>query len=136
MTLRDGDTEVVEAPFVGAAVRVKLAVDGDAESELAQRPRRAIDVGHALVGWNWKTRACDATQTVRAIRIGHAAIGDFADVVVTDHAGERTILIGLTRDRRRTTARSAHPQWRTFGGCHAIEGYAVSEVAAFTHRAI
>lgn len=118
------------------AIGIKLTLNWNAEAEFAERSSRAVYIGHAFVGRKRDASTRDAPESVRTIDIAHATIWNFADVVIADHPRKRTVLIGLARNRWRTTSSRAHPERRTLRLRDACEWDAVTEVTTLAHRTV
>lgn len=71
-----------------------------------------------------------------AIGIGLAAVGNFADVVVADHARNGALVVALADQGWGATTGVTFPACRTFVGGGAHERHTLTQVAAFAGGAI
>lgn len=95
-----------------------------------------IGVGGAVWRRQRNTCPCDTLQTKRTIGVGLTSVGCLTDIVLTDHLRQRTVAIGLTHQRWRTTVCVALPCRRTICGALTCRRHTVAEVAALTNATI
>ncbi len=131
LTLADELTLEVQATLARTALIVEATTwDWHTESELADLAISAV----AVTGTVWRrqrdTHASDALEPEAAIGVALTAAGCFADVVLADLTGERTVIVVLTGERRCTAARVTCPERGTVGLIDAGRGHTVTEVTA------